>query len=210
MPDIFSHADDFILPPGLSPRQQLDALAAAEETCRRCPLYRNATQAVPGEGPAKARIVMVGEQPGDQEDLQGKPFVGPAGRILDKALNEIGLDRRKVFVTNAVKHFKWEARGKRRLHKTPSAGEVTACRFWLDRELAAIRPNIVVALGATATRAVIGPKARVTRDRGRILKTAEGLDALATVHPSFLLRVQDEDRAREYAAFVRDLRTLTD
>jgi DNA polymerase len=161
---------------------------------------------VPGEGPANARIVMVGEQPGDQEDLQGKPFVGPAGRILDKALAEIGADRGKVFVTNAVKHFKWEARGKRRLHKSPSGGEIAACRFWLDRELAAIKPDLVVALGATAARAVLGPAARVTRDRGKLFDTANGAKGTLTVHPSFLLRALDEDKAREYAAFVRDLR----
>lgn len=183
----------------------LEALAREEDGCRNCPLYKGATQAVPGEGPADATLMFVGEQPGDQEDLQGKPFVGPAGQMLDKGLAEAGIARGSVFVTNAVKHFKYETRGPRRLHKTPSAGEVKACKIWLDREIGLIRPKRIVALGATAAKALLGPEARVTRDRGRWFG-GEDRQTLVTVHPSYLLRVKPDDREREFEAFVADLK----
>lgn len=186
-----------------------DSLAAVErgvQACRRCPLYRDATQGVCGEGPKSARLMIVGEQPGDQEDLAGRPFVGPAGQVLDRALEEAGIDRSDVYVTNAVKHFKHEPRGKRRLHKTPNAGEVQACRWWLDAERRLIRPKVIVALGATAGLAVLGRKPAVMRERGRPLDLADGATGVLTVHPSYLLRLPDaaaRDAAR--AGFIDDL-----
>ena len=180
-------------------------IAAEEEACRRCPLYANATQVVPGEGPAEARLMIVGEQPGDQEDIAGRPFVGPAGQVLDRALEEAGLDRAELFLTNAVKHFKFEPRGKRRLHKKPNAGEVTACRWWLDREIATVRPRLIVALGATAAGALAGHAVSVMRERGPA-EFADG-PGFITVHPSFLLRLPDPaEKARQYDLFVADLR----
>jgi DNA polymerase len=172
-------------------------------------LYRNATQTVFGEGPAAATIMLVGEQPGDQEDLQGRPFVGPAGKMLDRALADAGIDRTAVYVTNAVKHFKFEPRGKKRLHKKPAVGEIEACRWWLEQEIELVRPDITVALGATAARALVGRTVTLARWRGRITELRPGLPGLVTIHPSFLLRVPDADaRAREYKRFVADLRLI--
>jgi DNA polymerase len=185
----------------------LKALAAAEAGCTRCPLYRRATQAVPGEGAARARIMLVGEQPGDREDIEGHPFVGPAGRILDRALEEAGLPRGRLFVTNAVKHFKFEPRGKRRLHKRPNAYEVDRCRVWLDLERAIVKPEIVIALGVTALRGLTGKTVTIARLRGRRHPLGDGVELVATVHPSYLLRIRDEaDKREQYRRFVRDLR----
>ena len=185
----------------------LKALRTAEAECTRCPLYRHATQVVPGEGPARARVVLVGEQPGDREDLQGKPFVGPAGRVLDEALAEAGLDRDKLFVTNAVKHFKFELRGKRRLHKRPNAYEIDRCRQWFELERSIVKPRIVVALGATAIRCVNGKPLTIAKARGRILPLSDGGQMIATIHPSFLLRIPDEaDKRAQYKRLVRDLK----
>jgi uracil-DNA glycosylase len=188
----------------------LERLAHAAHTCRNCPLYRHATQTVFGEGPAKAKLILVGEQPGDQEDLQGHPFVGPAGHLLDRCLTDAGLDRRQIYVTNAVKHFKWEPAGKRRLHKKPGAREIAACKPWLQAELQLIQPRLVVALGATAAQAFKGPAFRVTKDRGRLLECDGANHFMATVHPSSLLRARPEDRASEIALFVADLRKAAD
>ena len=183
------------------------ALQAAEQACRRCPLYRAATQVVPGEGPRQAVLMLVGEQPGDQEDQTGKPFVGPAGRVLDRALADAGIPRREVFVTNAVKHFKHELRGKRRLHKRPNTHEIERCRWWLEQELAIVRPAVVVALGATAARSLFGRPLAVGKNRGRALHLENGTPALITIHPSALLRIDEPgDREREYRALVADLR----
>ena len=175
--------------------------------CRRCPLWQRGTQTVFGDGAADAEIVLVGEQPGDKEDLAGEPFVGPAGQLLRKALEASGLARRRVYLTNAVKHFKWEARGKRRLHEKPNTAEILACQLWLELELQAIGPRVVVALGATALRSLVGPGGRVVRDRGTTLPGPGGTPVLVTVHPSSILRVPD-DAARHaaYDAFVADLR----
>ena len=191
-------------PPGGA---KLDGLRQAAKGCRNCPLWENATQTVFGEGNARARIMLVGEQPGDHEDREGHPFVGPAGRILDEGLREAGIDRRKLFVTNAVKHFKWEPRGKRRLHKTPAQREIDACYQWLEGEIAAVKPHLIVALGATAAKALLGPRFRITQQRGQV-QVREGLPAvLATYHPSFLLRVKDRPEGADiHAQFVDDLR----
>ena len=187
------------------PKQSLTTLRKEAAHCTRCDLYRHATQTVFGEGPAEARIVLVGEQPGDSEDLAGKPFVGPAGKLLDRALEEAGIARDKVYVTNAVKHFKFEPRGKRRIHAKPNAGEIKACRWWLEREFAALSPAIVVALGATAAQALSGHAVSVTKVRGRETELM-GRRGLITVHPSYLLRIPDEDaKALEYRKFVADL-----
>jgi probable DNA metabolism protein len=177
--------------------------------CRRCHLYEPATQMVFGEGPADAPVMFVGEQPGDQEDTIGRPFVGPAGQIMDRAMEEAGIDRRTIYITNAVKHFKFTPRGKRRIHQTPEAPEIQACRFWLDVERVQLRPKLLVLMGGTAARAVTGRQVTITRERGRPFKLDDGQTAFVTVHPSFLLRVPDEDaKAREYRAFVRDLETV--
>jgi DNA polymerase len=184
----------------------LAATRAAAAHCERCPLYRHATQTVFGEGPADAPLVFVGEQPGDQEDLQGAPFVGPAGQMFDRALAEAGIDRARVYVTNAVKHFKFEPRGKRRIHQKPNNDEIEACRWWLDKELHLIRPRITVALGGTAARALTGRDTTISRSRGRLMPLRDGIEGFITVHPSFLLRLPDEaSKAREYARFVEDL-----
>ena len=187
---------------------EIEGLRAAAKGCRNCPLWENATQTVFGEGSARARIMLVGEQPGDQEDKEGHPFVGPAGRILDQGLEEAGIDRRRLYVTNAVKHFKWEPRGKRRLHKTPAQREIEACYQWLEGEIAAVKPALIVALGATAAKALLGPRFRITQQRGEI-QSRDGLpDVLATYHPSFLLRVKDRPEGGEiHRQFVDDLRT---
>jgi DNA polymerase len=187
--------------------RSLPALREAEAACTRCPLYRNATQVVPGEGPAQARVILVGEQPGDQEDRQGRPFVGPAGRILDRAILEAGIDRKRVFVTNAVKHFKFEPRGKRRLHKRPNASEIEACRWWLERERAIVKPQVIVALGATAARGVLGRTVTIAKVRDEVLHDEAGAGIIVTIHPSYLLRLRDdESKEREYKRFVADLR----
>ena len=185
----------------------LAELARAENACTRCPLYKDATQAVAGEGRRRAHLMLVGEQPGDKEDLAGKPFVGPAGQVLDHALAEAEIPRTEVFVTNAVKHFKHEMRGKRRLHKRPNAYEIERCKIWLDLERAMVKPPVIVALGATAARSLFGRPVTVTKLRGRMLELPDGAAALVTIHPSFLLRIQDAaDKKREYARFVADLR----
>ncbi|HTU66177.1 MAG TPA: UdgX family uracil-DNA binding protein [Steroidobacteraceae bacterium] len=176
------------------------------DRCRRCPLWEHATQAVAGEGPPDARLVLVGEQPGDEEDLQGRPFVGPAGRLLDKLLAEAGIDRHRVYVTNAVKHFKWEPRGKRRIHKTPAQQEVAACEAWLRSELGRLQPRVVVALGATALRALSSTAGPVGKSRGGTLTTDEGLPLIATWHPSALLRARDDSVERMRAEVIEDLR----
>ncbi len=186
--------------------KDLGELDRAVQGCRRCPLWRDATQGVCGEGPRQAPLMIVGEQPGDQEDLSGRPFVGPAGQVLNAALEEARIDRGEVFVTNAVKHFKHEPRGKRRLHKTPTAGEVTACRWWLDQERKLVKPKLILALGATAALGVLGRKVAVTRERGHAIPSGDA-QAMITVHPSYLLRLPDaEAKARERDAFVRDLK----
>ncbi len=183
----------------------LGALAREAASCRLCPLWTRATQTVFGEGPGDARLMLVGEQPGDQEDLAGRPFVGPAGQVLDRALTEAGIDRNHVYVTNAVKHFKFEPRGKRRIHATPDRAEIEVCRTWLDRERALVQPAVTVLLGASAARAVLGRAVTISRERGRPLPLAGGR-GIITVHPSYLLRLPDESaKAREYAAFVEDL-----
>jgi len=184
----------------------LGELDQAVQACRRCPLWRDATQGVCGEGPRKARLMIVGEQPGDQEDLAGHPFVGPAGKVLDVALEEAGIDREDVFVTNAVKHFKHEPRGKRRLHKTPAVSEVSACRWWLDAERRLVKPKVIVTLGATAALGVLSRKVAVTSERGRGIELADGAKALLTVHPSYLLRIPDAAaKAAERDRFAADL-----
>ena len=180
--------------------------ARSLESCRRCSLWEHATQAVPGEGPLAARMVLVGEQPGNEEDLQGRPFVGPAGRLLDELLAGAGVDRKAVYVTNAVKHFKWEPRGKRRMHKTPAQREVTACGYWLNAELARLDPRVVVALGATALHALRASAAGVADSRGLALATDQGLPLVATWHPSALLRARDEGVARMRDQVLTDLR----
>lgn len=185
----------------------LERLRNEARACRDCPLWENATQTVFGEGSQSATVMLVGEQPGDKEDLAGKPFVGPAGQMLDRALEEAGVDRRKTYVTNAVKHFKFVQRGKARLHQKPNTPEIRACRQWYERELEAIQPKLVVALGATAAQSVFGKLTPVNKNRGRVIELADGVHVLVTVHPSFLLRLPDEDsRHREYARFVADLK----
>jgi DNA polymerase len=177
--------------------------------CRGCDLYRNATQAVFGEGRSTASVVFIGEQPGDEEDRTGKPFVGPAGRLLDRALQDAGIDRSAVYVTNAVKHFKFEERGKRRIHKKPSASEIRACRPWLEAEIELIRPEIIVCLGATAAQTVFGSDYRLTRERGNFIQHPWAAHATSTIHPSAILRAPDaEQRAEEYARFVDDLKKV--
>jgi DNA polymerase len=184
----------------------LEALRKRAAGCRDCPLWANATQTVFGEGEPRARLMLVGEQPGDVEDREGHPFVGPAGRILDQGLRDAGIDRAQAYVTNAVKHFKWEPRGKRRMHKTPAQREIEACYQWLEGEMAAVKPALIVALGATAAKVLLGPRFRITQGRGQV-QQREGLpDVLATYHPSFLLRVKDRPEGEEiYRQFVADL-----
>jgi DNA polymerase len=187
-------------------RRTLPSMRAAVDGCRGCPLYRDATQAVFGEGAARARLVIVGEQPGDVEDRSGHPFVGPAGRLLDEALAAAGLDRRSVYLTNAVKHFKYTMRGKRRIHAKPRAGEVEACRPWLEAELGVIEPEAVLLLGATAVASLLGTSVKVLRDRGKRLSTAVADATFVTVHPAAVLRAGD-DRAAAQAAFFADVAT---
>jgi len=190
--------------PGDNALKAWQALRAEAARCTRCDLYKCATRTVFGEGALDGPILFVGEQPGDQEDLAGRPFVGPAGRMFDKALAEAGIDRGRTYVTNAVKHFKFVRRGKRRIHDKPDGGEIAACRWWLQQELALIRPPLTVALGATAARSLFGRVVTIAALRGRGHALAEGGEAWVTVHPSFLLRVRD-DREAEYARFVDDL-----
>jgi uracil-DNA glycosylase family protein len=185
----------------------LKGLAEAEAACRRCPLYRDATQAVPGEGPRRATFMLVGEQPGDKEDLAGKPFVGPAGRMLDDALRDAGIVREETFVTNAVKHFKHEMRGKRRLHKRPNNYEIERCKIWLDHERALVKPSTIVALGVSAARSLTGKTVTIGKLRGKPLATADGTKLVITIHPSALLRIEDDDdRHKAYRDFVADLK----
>lgn len=192
---------------GMQPVSTPSALRSAEARCTRCPLYRSATQVVPGEGPAPATMMLVGEQPGDQEDLAGAPFVGPAGRILDRALAQAGIARSEVFVTNAVKHFKHEMRGKRRLHKRPNAYEIECCRWWLEQEQAIVQPATIVALGVMAARSVLGRAVAISKARGEPHQLPDGTAAIVTIHPSLLLRIKDAaDKTREYNHFVNDLR----
>ena len=186
----------------------LGKLAQAEANCRRCPLYRDATQAVPGGGSKHATLMLVGEQPGDKEDLAGKPFVGPAGRILDQALADAGIDRKATFVTNAVKHFKHEMRGKRRLHKRPNNYEIERCKIWLDDERRLVKPKAIIALGVTAARSLTGKTVTISKLRGRPLDLADGTRLFITVHPSALLRIEDDDDKRQaYRQFVADLKS---
>jgi DNA polymerase len=188
------------------PARALKALAAEARSCTRCHLYKNATQTVFGEGPADAALMLIGEQPGDQEDLAGRPFVGPAGKVLDRALEAAGIEREAIYITNAVKHFKNEPRGKRRLHKKPDTGEIDACRWWLDNELALIKPAVAVALGATAARALLRKALSINANRGRLIALPNGGNALITVHPSYLLRLQEaRDKRREFDLLVKDL-----
>jgi DNA polymerase len=185
----------------------LEEVAAAVQMCRRCDLWRDATQGVAGEGPAHARLMLVGEQPGDQEDLADRPFVGPAGQVLDRALAAAGADRSQIYVTNAVKHFKHELRGKRRLHKTPDAGEVEACRWWLDNERRLVRPRVAAALGATAALAVFGRAVPIGKSRGQAIQLPDQSQGVVTYHPSYLLRIPDaEAKAKAFEMFVEDLK----
>lgn len=188
--------------------RSLRELSRAIQRCKGCDLYRHATKAVFGEGPAQARFLLVGEQPGDREDVEGRPFVGPAGAVLDRALAEAGISRKQTYVTNAVKHFKFERTPKRRIHKTPASAEIQACRPWLYKELEVIRPDVLVCLGATAAKAVIGPSFRLLAQRGRFVPSELAPRVLATYHPSAALRADDdESRARIYDLLVKDLKT---
>jgi len=186
-------------------RPSLPKLREAAAGCTACLLHETGTQTVFGEGSSKAEVVFVGEQPGDQEDLQGKPFVGPAGKLLDKALEDAGIDRSQVYVTNVVKHFKWQARGKRRIHQKPNRSEIAACRPWLEAELDVIEPRVLVCLGATAAQALLGRDFRVSRRRGELVESDLAENVIATVHPSSILRADDETREQEYRELVRDL-----
>jgi uracil-DNA glycosylase family protein len=196
-----SSAEDF--PPK---KLTLNALQKASQGCRGCDLYKEATQTVFGKGRPSARLMVVGEQPGDKEDKEGEPFVGPAGHLLDRALEEAGIDRSEAYVTNAVKHFKWKPKANRRLHQTPRAGEIEACKPWLAAEVQAVKPEAILALGATAARSLFGPKVKVTKDRGRSLESPLAPLAAVTIHPSAILRLRDQDeREAEFAGFVADL-----
>jgi uracil-DNA glycosylase len=187
----------------------LSALKEASADCKACDLWKLGTQTVFGEGSRRSKALFVGEQPGNEEDLTGKPFVGPAGRLLDDALEEAGIDRSKIYVTNVVKHFKWEPRGKRRIHKKPNATEIAACLPWLETEIALVKPKVIVALGATAAQALLGPKFRVTQHRGEFIESNLAPYVMATVHPSSILRAPDEETRRlEYRRFVDDLKKL--
>ncbi|HEY7875121.1 MAG TPA: UdgX family uracil-DNA binding protein [Actinomycetota bacterium] len=194
----------------IPPRPTLPALREVAAGCRACPLWKSGTQTVFGEGLKKAELMLVGEQPGDKEDLAGKPFVGPAGRLLDRALGDAGIDRGDAYVTNVVKHFKWEARGKRRIHKKPNLSEITACRPWLEAELAVVKPRVLVCLGATAAQALLGKQFRVTQSRGEFVESDLAEYVTATIHPSSILRAHDEERDREIAGLVADLKFVAD
>ena len=193
------------------PKRAINLLAAEAADCTRCPLYKNATQTVFSEGPANAALMLVGEQPGDQEDLQGRPFIGPAGKVLDRALEEAGLDRGDIYITNAVKHFKNEPRGKRRLHKKPDTSEIDACRWWLDHELEIVQPEVAVALGATAARGMFRKALGINANRGRLIALPGGGQGVISVHPSYLLRLHEQrDKRREFDRLVKDLRFAAD
>jgi uracil-DNA glycosylase len=193
----------------LPARRTLRTLRDASSDCRGCDLWERGTQTVFGEGAVHAKVMFVGEQPGDREDIEGRPFVGPAGQLLDRSLERAGIDRDEVYITNVVKHFKWEPRGKRRIHKKPNLEEITACRPWLDAELGLVEPEILVCLGATAAQALLGPSFRVTKQRGTFVDCPLAPAVTATVHPSSILRAPDEAARREaYAAFVADLRVV--
>jgi uracil-DNA glycosylase family protein len=195
--------------PLIPDRPTLPRLQEAARSCRACPLWKRGTQTVFGEGSRDALVVLVGEQPGDREDIEGRPFVGPAGRLLDACLEEAGIDRSKAYVTNVVKHFKWEPRGKKRIHQKPNAAEIAACRPWLDAEIALVRPKVVVCLGATAAQALLGASFRVTKSRGAFIPSELAPFVTATVHPSSILRSPDEaTRRSETKAFIRDLRKV--
>jgi uracil-DNA glycosylase len=185
--------------------KQLEAQAAEAATCTRCDLYKRATQTVFGEGAVGARLLLVGEQPGDREDIEGHPFVGPAGGLLDRALRDAGIDEGDVYITNAVKHFKWEERGKRRIHKKPSTVEVQACHVWLDEEIRLVDPRVVVCMGATAARAVLGRATTISSVRGQLLEGPDGVAVVVTIHPSAVLRARDDDRRAMRAGLVEDL-----
>jgi DNA polymerase len=190
-------------------KKTLSAFKDAAADCKACDLWKRGTQTVFGEGARRARVLFVGEQPGNEEDLTGKPFVGPAGRLFDNALAEAGIDRSQAYVTNVVKHFKWEPRGKRRIHKKPNSQEIAACRPWLEAEVALVKPKVIVALGATAAQALLGPKFRVTKQRGEFLESTLAPYIMATVHPSSILRApDDETRHAEMRLFVKDLKKL--
>ena len=193
----------------IPPRPTLPALKNAAADCRACDLWKKGTQTVFGEGSRRVNVIFVGEQPGNEEDLTGKPFVGPAGRLFDKALEEAGIDRKQTYVTNVVKHFKWEPRGKRRIHKKPNAVEIAACRPWLESEIAVIKPDVIVALGATAAQSLLGPQFRVTKQRGEFIPSTLAPYVMATVHPSSILRApDDETRELENRLFIDDLKKL--
>jgi DNA polymerase len=196
-------------PARVPPTKDLEKIRTAAAGCTACPLFKNATQTVFGEGSRHSEVVFLGEQPGDQEDRAGHPFVGPAGQLLDRALEDAGIDRKKCYVTNVVKHFKWEPRGKRRLHKTPSSRDIAACRPWMEAELNIIRPKVLVCLGATAAKAIFGPAVRVTKERGRWMRSEWVEKTILTVHPSSLLRAPDEESRRaNYELFVADLKVV--
>ena len=193
----------------IPPRPTLSGLKAAAADCKACDLWKKGTQTVFGDGSRRATVLFVGEQPGNEEDLTGKPFVGPAGKLFDNALEEASIDRKQTYVTNVVKHFKWEPRGKRRIHKKPNAIEIAACRPWLEAEIALVKPEVIVALGATAAQALLGPKFRVTKQRGQFIESTLASYVMATVHPSSILRAPDDETRRlEYRRFVDDLKKL--
>ena len=207
-PDDANPAGERSAAPFVPKTTSIRTLSDAAHQCRGCDLYKTATQVVFGAGPARARVVFVGEQPGDQEDRQGEPFVGPAGAMLDKALDDAGIPRADVYVTNAVKHFKWEPRGKRRIHNKPRASEIKACRPWLEAELRAVKPRILVCLGATAAQSVLGPQFKLMPNRGKVLE-GEGRAVVATIHPSAVLRAPDsEGRRAAYESLVADLKVV--
>lgn len=190
-------------------RPTLSSVREAAADCRACPLWKRGTQTVFGEGSKRSKVLFVGEQPGNEEDLTGKPFVGPAGKLFNAALEEAGIDRSQTYVTNVVKHFKWEPRGKRRIHKKPNAQEIAACRPWLETEIALVKPRVIVALGATAAQALLGPKFRVTKQRGQFIESDLAPYVMATVHPSSILRAPDDETRRlEYRLFIDDLKKL--
>lgn len=193
----------------IPPRATLSLLKTAAADCKACDLWKKGTQTVFGDGARRANVLFVGEQPGNEEDLTGKPFVGPAGKLFDNALEEAGIDRKQTYVTNVVKHFKWEPRGKRRIHKKPNAIEIAACRPWLEAEIAVIKPEVIVALGATAAQALLGPQFRVTKQRGQFMESTLAPYVMATVHPSSILRAPDDETRRlEYRRFIDDLKKL--